>query len=241
MTHLKASPEKRGKESHPFLSTLLALGLIALCLWASHWQYERGVARHHRNALISSQSALPPTSLDRVEKDITSAEWRQVEVSGTFDSGHQILLRNKYFQGAYGFDLLTLFTDTSHRSFWVDRGWIAPAKSATLTPKLPPTSGKLITITGRIRLDQSLPQGSFFAVSAGSKNLIEKWNAQSGSRIQTENFYVDLLSASNSEMTPEVAVELPELSDGPHMAYALQWIFFAGLVVYGRLLLRRAR
>jgi hypothetical protein len=25
------------------------------------------------------------------------------------------------------------------------------------------------------------------------------------------------------------------------MAYALQWVFFAGLVVYGRILIRRAR
>jgi cytochrome oxidase assembly protein ShyY1 len=32
---------------------------------------------------------------------------------------------------------------------------------------------------------------------------------------------------------------LPELSDGPHMAYALQWIFFGGLVIYGRFLIRR--
>lgn len=241
MTQLKVSPEKDGKESHPFLSSLVVLALIGLCLWASHWQYERGVARHHRNALIASQSVLPVTTLDRVVSDIASAEWRQVEVQGIFDSTHQILLRNKYFQGAYGFDLLTLFTDTSHRSFWVDRGWIEPGRSATVTPELPPTVTTPVTITGRIRLDQSLPQGSFFAVSPGSKNLIAKWNAQSGSRVQTENFYVDLLSSSNPEMTPKVPVELPELSDGPHMAYALQWLFFAGLVVYGRLLLRRAR
>ncbi|HUW87900.1 MAG TPA: SURF1 family protein [Candidatus Paceibacterota bacterium] len=241
MTQLKASPEKRGKESHAFLSTLIALALIGLCLWASQWQYERGVARHQRNALIASQSILPATTLDQVEREITSAEWRQVEVIGVFDPTHQILLRNRYSQGAYGFDLLTLFTDTRDRSFWVDRGWIAPGKSATVTPELPPTVTTPVTITGRIRLDRSLPQGSFFAVSPGSENLIEKWNARSGSRVQTETFYVDLLSSSNPEMTPKVPVELPELSDGPHMAYALQWIFFAGLVVYGRLLLRRAR
>jgi surfeit locus 1 family protein len=241
MTQLKASPEKSGKESHPFLSTLVALALVGLCLWASLWQYDRGVARHHRNALIASQSVLPATTLEKIIRDIASAEWRQIEVQGTFDSTHQILLRNKYFQGAYGFDLLTLFTDTARHSFWVDRGWIAPGKSATVTPKLPPTSATTVTITGRIRLDRSLPQGSFFAISSGSKNLIEKWNMQSGSRVQTENFYIDLLSSSDSKMTPKVPVELPELSDGPHMAYALQWVFFAGLVVYGRLLLRRAR
>jgi hypothetical protein len=57
--------------------------------------------------------------------------------------------------------------------------------------------------------------------------------------VQTEKFYIDLISASDAAMNPDVPVELPELSDGPHMAYALQWVFFAGLVIYGRRLIRK--
>jgi cytochrome oxidase assembly protein ShyY1 len=49
------------------------------------------------------------------------------------------------------------------------------------------------------------------------------------------------LSGSDTSLTPEVTAQLPELSDGPHMAYALQWIFFGGLVIYGRILIRRTR
>jgi cytochrome oxidase assembly protein ShyY1 len=67
--------------------------------------------------------------------------------------------------------------------------------------------------------------------------LISKANAQSGT--STENFYIDLLRGSDPSLTPQVPAQLPELSDGPHMAYALQWIFFGGLVVYGRYLIRR--
>lgn len=241
MTKTEFSPSPRGKESHAIATTLLALLLIALCLWASHWQYSRGVTRHHRNFLIASHVDQPITTLDAIGKDVTGAEWRKVSITGKFDPAHQILLRNQYSQGKYGFDLLTLFTDTGSRTFWVDRGWIAPGQTATATPSLPKTSTTVVAITGRIRLENSLPQGSFFAISPGSKNLINKWNAQSNTSTETESFYVDLLSASDPEMTPAVPVELPELTDGPHMAYALQWLFFAGLVGYGRLLLRRAR
>lgn len=241
MTRTEFSPSPRGKESHAIATTLLALLLIALCLWASHWQYSRGVTRHHRNFLIASHVDQPITTLDAIGKDVTGAEWRKVSITGKFDPAHQILLRNQYSQGKYGFDLLTLFTDTGSRTFWVDRGWIAPGQTATATPSLPKTSTTIVAITGRIRLENSLPQGSFFAISPGSKNLISKWNAQSNTSTETESFYVDLLSASDPEMTPAVPVELPELTDGPHMAYALQWLFFAGLVGYGRLLLRRAR
>jgi surfeit locus 1 family protein len=92
---------------------------------------------------------------------------------------------------------------------------------------------------GRLRLDSSLPHGSFFALPASGKGLVAELNAQS--RLQTENFYIDLLSGSDVSLTPEVSAQLPELSDGPHMAYALQWLFFCGLVIYGRILIRRTR
>ena len=241
MTKTESSLDPRGKESHSFFTTVVALLLIGLCLWASHWQYSRGITRHHRNFVIASHVDQPITTLDAIGSNVSGAEWRKVSITGKFDPLHEILLRNQYSQGTYGFDLLTLFTDASSRTFWVDRGWIAPGQNATSTPNLPKTTTTTVAIIGRIRLDNSLPQGSFFAVSPGSKNLINRWNAQSKSTIRTETFYVDLLSASDPAMTPAVPVELPELTDGPHMAYALQWLFFAGLVVYGRLLLRRAR
>lgn len=242
MKNVVVSPEVRAKEPHPFLTTLLAIGLIALCIWAANWQYQRGVTRHERNAIISSRIAQSPISLTLVGRDLPAAEWRQVRVEGNFDPRDQILLRNRYFEGKYGFDLLTLFTDVTGKTFWVDRGWIAPGKSASAAPELPNTSTETVTIVGRVRLDQSLPEGSFFAISPSQNGkLIKRWNAQSKTTTQTENFYLDLLQVSDSTMTPKAPVQLPELTDGPHMAYALQWVFFGGLVGYGRFLLRRSR
>ncbi len=237
MTHVEVFPDRRGKESHPFIAWTLALALIALCIWASHWQYARGVNRHHRNAIIASHVQLPTTQLENLTANPAYAEWRKVEATGTFDSTQQILLRNRYFEGKYGYELLTLFHTTNGKTFWVDRGWIAPGKRATSQPELPNTNVQRMTITGRFRLDDSLPRGSFFAISQNGGNLIEKWNAQKN--IQTTSYYLDLLNSSDLSMKPSAPVDLPELSDGPHMAYALQWLFFAGLVIYGRLLLRR--
>jgi len=236
------SPKERLKEEHPYLTTFLAIALIALCVWASQWQYHRGVARHQRNFIIASHVAQSPINLNFINRDLVAAEWRKVTVQGSFDPTHQILLRDRYFDGKYGFDLLTLFTDVTGQIFWIDRGWIPPGDSAAAAPKLPNTTTERVSIVGRVRLDQSLPQGSFFAISPGENGkLIEKWNAQAKTSTQTENFYLDLLQVSDPSMTPAAPVDLPELTDGPHMAYALQWIFFAGLIVYGRLLLRRGR
>lgn len=227
------------REPWAIFKSLVALGLIALCLWAAQWQYQRGVDRHARNSMIAEHIALPPTPLIKVATEPTRFEWQKVTTSGKFNPEEQILLRNRYSEGVYGFEVLTLFTSIDDRTFWVDRGWVKAGKTATEPPILTPIPTEIVEITGRLRLDSSLPRGSFFALPASGTGLIGELNAQS--RIGTEKFYLDLLSGSLPDLTPEVTAQLPELSDGPHMAYALQWIFFSGLIVYGRILIRRTR
>ena len=226
------------KESYSLLKSLVALSLIFLCLWAAQWQFNRGLDRSERNSKIESHVAMKPVPLEDVESDPERHEWKSVITAGTFDLKNQILLRNRYFEGVYGFELLTRFTDTQGKSFWVDCGWVKAGENALTRPELPELPKGAVEITGRMRLDTSLPQGAFFAIQSDqSEGLVSKANAQSGT--STENFYLDLISGDNSLLTPEVPAQLPELSDGPHMAYALQWVFFGGLVIYGRFLIRR--
>ena len=180
--------------------------------------------------------------LEEILSHASESEWRRVSVTGRFDAKRQILLRNHYSEGKYGFEALTAFTANSGESFWVDRGWVQAGATATERPKLPETPAGDVTIIGRVRLDTSLPQGNFFAIPIGSNTgLISEANAQStnaSNGIQSD-FYLDLLSGNLPELTPAVIAEVPELTDGPHFAYALQWVIFAGLVIYGRLLIRR--
>jgi surfeit locus 1 family protein len=229
----------RTRENFAFLKSLIALALIVLCFIAAQWQYNRGVDRHQRNFLIEENIAAPKISLENAAGDLTKNEWRTVTTQGVFDASQTILLRNRYFEGKYGFEFLTLFTSSKSEKFWVDRGWIVAGKDALTAPVIPNTPTGTVEITGRLRLDTSLPRGSFFAIPASGSGLISKWNAQN--EVVTEGFYLDLLNGSTTELTPKVSAQLPELSDGPHMAYALQWIFFAGLVGYGRILVRRSR
>lgn len=228
----------RKREKFGFLKTLVALALIVLCLIAAQWQYNRGVDRHHRNFLIEQNIAAPVISLAAAEENLVKNEWRTVTVQGSFDAYQTILIRNRYFEGKYGFEFLTLFTSINQQKFWIDRGWVIAGKNALTAPNVPNPPTGVVTITGRLRLDTSLPRGSFFALPATGEGLVSKWNAQQA--VETESFYIDLLSGSRPELTPAVSAQLPELSDGPHMAYALQWLFFGGLVGYGRFLIRRA-
>ena len=233
------SVEKKGKEPWSFLKTLIALALIVLCVWAAQWQYHRGVDRHARNTIIEERIARAAIELGKIDSELANNEWQSIVTTGSFDEKKQILLRNRYSEGKYGYEVLTLFTSTSGEKFWVDRGWVQAGATATTPPEVTSVPVGEVTITGRFRLDSSLPRGSFFALPGSGEGLVSELNAQS--QLNTEKYYLDLLSGSEPSLTPAVTAQLPSLSDGPHMAYALQWLFFGGLVIYGRFLIRRTR
>ena len=233
------SSEVKTKEPWSLFKSFIALLLILLCAWAAQWQYHRGVDRHARNTVIEERIAKPALPLTQIDSDLANFEWQTISTTGRFDKDKQILLRNRYSEGKYGYEVLTLFTSDNSKTFWVDRGWVEAGATATTAPVVTPVPDTQVSITGRLRLDSSLPRGSFFALPGKGQGLVSELNAQS--QLNTEKFYIDLLSGSESSLTPAVAAQLPELSDGPHMAYALQWIFFGGLVIYGRVLIRRTR
>ena len=228
----------RSGEKNAILKSLIAILLIIGCLWASQWQFHRGQDRSARNATIEARVDIPAVDLSTLKSNVKENEWRAISTTGSFDAEEQILLRNRYFEGKYGYAVLTRFTTESGDSIWVDRGWVAAGASATVVPETPEVPTGLVTITARLRLDSSLPSGSFFALPLNrDENLVSKLNAQSG--LASENYYLDLISGSLPSLTPAAPAEIPSLSDGPHLAYAVQWILFAGLVVYGRYLIRK--
>jgi surfeit locus 1 family protein len=233
------SSEIKTKEPWSFFKTIIALALVLLCIWAADWQYTRGVDRQARNNVIEERIARSAIDLEARDVILGNNEWQSVTTNGRFDSSQQILLRNRYWEGKYGYEVLTLFTSTSGEKFWVDRGWVKAGATATTPPKVTSVPDSDVSITGRLRLDSSLPRGSFFALPATGQGLVSELNAQS--QMDTEKFYIDLLSGSDPSLTPAAPAQLPPLSDGPHKAYALQWLFFGGLIIYGRILIRRTR
>lgn len=233
LLQLRIRNKLSSKEPKAIIKTLVTIILVALCLIAANWQYQRGVTRHANNFKIEANAELPAIDLSEVT-DLLPSEWRTVKATGNFDTNHNVLLRNRYSSdGKYGYEYLTLFK-SGGKSFWVDRGWVQAGEHASDRPALPNTPNQNIEITGRLRLDTSLPRGSFFALP-NTGNLVSSWNLKS--KVDTENFYLDLISGDG--VTPVTPAELPELSDGPHMAYALQWLFFAGLIIYARFLIRK--
>jgi cytochrome oxidase assembly protein ShyY1 len=221
--------------------TLLAILLMMLCVRAAQWQYERHVARSSFNALIEANIAKPPLSEDEIlTSDKESVAWREIKLSGSFDPKREILVRNRYQNGQYGFGVVTLFISNSGKKYWIDRGWVAAGPNAQTPPKVSKVISEQIAISGRARYENIEKQisGTVFAMpNSDGKLTLQKWN--SSEAITTENFYLDLISASDQKFNPQYPTLLPELSAGPHLAYTFQWALFALFVVFGWFLVVR--
>jgi len=220
----------------------LALLLIFGCVQGALWQYERYEVRHANNELIRKNVSIAAllTEDDLSSKTASEIAWRSISLEGNFDPSKEFLIRNRYHEGKYGFGVITLFISDSGKRYWIDRGWVIAGKDAQTPPVIQKVDSLPVEITARVRTSEieTRVKGSVFALpGADSTPKLVKWNSEQA--IETEPIYFDLISSSNPEVTPEVATALPELSDGPHLAYSFQWILFIFLVLFAWYLIIR--
>ena len=221
------------------LQSFVALVLVAACLYAAQWQFSRGANQSATNKIIAENLDLPRLTMNDVaDLDPVANQWRKINLTGKFSQDKQELVRNRYYEGKFGFEVLTLFTAANGENFWVDRGWVAAGPNAATPPVVEPISSENLEITARIRsenLSRQL-QGSFFVTRASSEKPESIANLQG---VDANPYYLDLLGSPNGQVKPLTEIELPELSNGPHYAYGIQWLAFALLVLIGRFLLFR--
>lgn len=221
------------------LQSLVALALVAGCLFAAQWQFSRGANQSATNKIIAANLDLPSLTMNEVENlDAVSNQWRKVTLQGSFSQDKQELVRNRYHEGKFGFEVLTLFTATNGENFWVDRGWVAAGPNAATPPTVEPVASGNLEIIARIRsenLSRQL-QGSFFVTRATSEKPKSITKLQG---VEANAYYLDLLGSPDGRVKPLTEIELPELSNGPHYAYGIQWLAFALLALIGRFLLFR--
>jgi len=213
--------------------TLLAIGLIYGCVQGALWQFDRYEVRHAKNELIRNNISLPALDEEALQSlQPSKIAFRKISMKGSFVPEKEILVRNRYFEGKYGFGVLTLFESENGKKYWVDRGWVVAGKDALTPPAVQPVTNEnvLITAYGRVENLESQVRGSVVALPGKAASQLQAWNKEQA--IQTEPIYFDLIEASNAAFNPAVPTLLPELSDGPHLAYSFQWILFIFLVIF---------
>ena len=234
----------------------LALGFLVLIvvpsfIALSRWQLHRLDDRRHANAVVvanSSSAAVPVGTVMTPGAPTTSIgddqDWRQVSATGRYDVGHQVLVRKRPMDGANGYWVVTPLVTDSGAVLAVNRGWLEAKQGATATvDDVPaPPSGE-VTVVGRVRPSEDAPKPQPGDLPPGQVTDVDvALVAAAGNGAAVYPGYVDLVSSDPAQAEGLTPIPLPDLSEGPHLSYAMQWVLFALVAVVGFvLLIRRER
>ena len=150
--------------------------------------------------------------------------------TGEYAVEDTVIVRYRTREGEAGVDVLVPLVTADGPALLVDRGWMAAenAGSADVDPPAPPTGE--VTVTGWVRQDGS---GDSTEVSDGSTRAIS--SSEVGEAIDREVYggFVDLDTEDPAPAEALAGAELPDLGEGPHFFYGLQWWFFGLLALAG--------
>jgi surfeit locus 1 family protein len=219
----------------------LVAGLFVL---AGFWQLDRLHQVRGQNAIIRERRALPAVPIDALvrspDRSGNRAVQRRVVVSGRFDLVHQAFEFNE-FNGQPGVDLLTPLITAGGAAVLVDRGWIPvqPPQQPVPAEAAPPEGD--VQIVGVV-----LPGGGGGTAEAvGGLIQLTRINLDlMQDRVPYDLYpvFVRLLSQAPAQSggLPR-PIPPPELDNGPHLSYAIQWFAFTAIGLIGwPILLRKA-
>lgn len=219
-------------------TTLLVIAAAGVMVRLGIWQLDRLQQRKAQNALLAEQLAAAPLQLtgNSLEFEPGELKDRPAQARGLFDFSQQLVLTQQSWFGAPGVHLITpLLIEGSEKALLVDRGWIpsADAEAGDLDQFNEPNPQ---TVSGAIQPSQTL--------SGGRQTLRDspqqEWYRVDIEAIQDQMPY-ELLPVFLLQAPPDNPQEqLPyrtepdiDLSDGPHLGYAIQWFLFATVLVLG--------
>ena len=157
-------------------------------------------------------------------------QWRVVTATGTYAVEDTVVVRYRTRDGASGIDVVVPLETAEGPSLLVDRGWMAADNRGADPDDVPAPPAGEVTVTGWVRVDAT---GDSTAVTDQSTRSIS--SERIGEALDREVYggFVDLRSEDPAPETSLKQVELPELDNGPHFFYGLQWWFFGVLAVFG--------
>jgi cytochrome oxidase assembly protein ShyY1 len=232
------------------LAGLLALAVVfaIACVFLGRWQYHRFQSKYDADHVLGHNYRAAPVAIGQLLPGgggplPGSDQWRSVRVSGSYDLAHQLLVRNRPFDGTYGYEVLVPFVPADGGTpLLVDRGWIPNGQTGQAPDSVPaPPSGPVAVtahlLAGEAPKAATLPAGQFASID------LRAIAARAG--IALLPAYGVLASESPRPATaPRL---LPEPDDGGYwgvnLSYAFQWGLFgiAGLAFPFVFLRRRRR
>jgi cytochrome oxidase assembly protein ShyY1 len=206
---------------------VLVLFLVVLFVNLGLWQLRRLEERRDRNELVEARAGSEPVDVTELPDDPDDARFQAVTASGTYDPDRTTTVRTTQngVPGGWVFSVLDLATP---RDVVVLRGFVGTQPDGDLVQAPVPegevrVEGIAIPIS---RLERTAERAVGDLIGDGPPVLPVVIQAQSSDPPDAPDV-----------LTPQ---PVPDLGEGPHLSYAVQWFLFAAIAVVGYpLLLRR--
>lgn len=209
--------------------TLLVVVVIVAFGLLSRWQWSRADERRfERLQLLEQSQAMPVTWQAAMAQP---HEWSPVTVTGTYDGAATVLVRQRPLNGSNGFWVATPLSEADGGTVWINRGWVAASGAATQQQSAPPPPAGTVTVTGRLRVTETVPQPVPQDLPVGQVPALDT-SFLVGPGTSYDAYYLEAVSSIPAD--PEVTVlPAPEVDEGRNISYAVQWILFALVAIVG--------
>jgi surfeit locus 1 family protein len=227
-------------------SHLFAITVVAVCVLLGSWQLDRLGERRQLNDLIEDRTAAQPVTVAEAlaAGDPHQLEYVPVRDGGTYLAEEQVVVRNRSQGGAAGSWVVTPLQTDAGPVVLVNRGFVP---DVTAAPQDVDVTGGAVEVDGWLRLTQERggigprhpDEGRLLALA---RIDVPRLDAQIDADLAPVWLQLETQDPAPVGGLPD-PVPLPELDEGSHLSYAVQWFIFGalGALVYGLLLRRRAR
>ena len=209
---------------------LIMAGLARLGFWQLDRLGERRAENAELLAVLTSEVVDVNTAvfpkLHDVSADLAPFKDRQASVKGHFDFSQQGLIKLQTWQGQPGVYMVApLVLEDGKTAVLVNRGWVPEAERDNLAQF--DESGEVV-VEGYLALTQTLSRGGG-ETAVPSLEWFRVDIAQIQQSLSYELLPVYLIQAPTETLqtTPPFRLEQNiDLSEGPHLSYAIQWFIF---------------
>jgi len=209
---------------------LLCIFGVVLMVNLSLWQFHRLDARKTFNSEVKERSSLSIVDVSTLDtSDPLSVEWRPAGVTGTYLADEQVLILNRSQGGIAGMNVLTPLLLADGRAIIINRGFIA----LSATPPSAPTGP--VEVVGTLRASEERTTGQATEASGELTEFFRLDINRLQQQIDPELIPVALVAERSQPADSSVLAPIspPELSEGPHLSYAIQWLIFSTAVIVG--------
>jgi cytochrome oxidase assembly protein ShyY1 len=231
----------------PWLRWLaLAVFVVALAVAfvnLGRWQLDRLDQRRERNNSVVVHENSPVADFTTVyNRTLTEADqWQRVAVTGSFDAGHQFLVRYRTNGPASGYEVVTPLRTTTGAWVLVDRGFGIKPNDQDYPTTLPDPPAGQVSLVGYVRRDeQGSPEATTPVQPGNTIRLVNSTALSASLPYPVVNGFLSLIEMTPAQTGGLIPVTPPELTEGNHLSYAIQWFTFAGMAGLGLVLLIRS-